>query len=95
VVTEVAKSLSFSPQVQALADRILEDLTEGGTLPFNGLHLRIEKDARDWATIMGGQQVTPALSPDIECARHYLHLVPTWLMPLHEVESSQEVPWQN
>lgn len=26
-------------------------------LRYNGVHLRIEKDARDWAMIMGGQQV--------------------------------------
>lgn len=57
VVTEVAKSLKFSPELHALADRIVDAVTEGGTLPFNGVHLRIEKDARDWAAIMGGQQV--------------------------------------
>jgi hypothetical protein len=56
-VTEVARSLRFAPELHALADRILSELTEGGAAPFNGLHLRIEKDARDWATIMGGQQV--------------------------------------
>ncbi|KAL4423672.1 hypothetical protein ABPG75_000973 [Micractinium tetrahymenae] len=57
VVTEVAKSLRFSPEISAMADRIVEAVTEGGAAPFNGVHLRIEKDARDWAAIMGGQQV--------------------------------------
>lgn len=57
VVSEVAKSLLFAPELHALAKRIVDVLTEGGTQPFNGLHLRVEKDARDWATIMGGQQV--------------------------------------
>lgn len=57
VVTEVAKSLRFSPEIAAMADRIVEAVTEGGAVPFNGVHLRIEKDARDWAAIMGGQQV--------------------------------------
>eukprot|EP00887_Chlorella_sp_A99_P002549 scaffold6.g2549.t1 len=57
VVTEVAKSLHFAPPLLALADRIVEGMTAGGQLPYNGVHLRIEKDARDWAMIMGGQQV--------------------------------------
>lgn len=41
-----------------MADRIVDAMTEGSAQPFNGLHLRIEKDARDWATIMGGQQAS-------------------------------------
>lgn len=57
VVTEVAKSLEFAPQIRAMADRIVEGMTEGGKHEYNGVHLRIEKDARDWALIMGGQQV--------------------------------------
>lgn len=57
VVTEVARSLAFSPRLHALADRVVEGVTDGGRLPFNGVHLRVEKDARDWASIMGGQQV--------------------------------------
>ncbi|EFN51509.1 hypothetical protein CHLNCDRAFT_140196 [Chlorella variabilis] len=58
VVTEVAKSLVFAPELLAMADRIVDAMTEGSAQPFNGLHLRIEKDARDWATIMGGQQAS-------------------------------------
>lgn len=57
VVTEVAKSLEFSPQMHALAQRVIEGMTESGLHDYNGVHLRIEKDARDWALIMGGQQV--------------------------------------
>lgn len=57
VVTEVAKSLEFSPLIHAMADRIIEGMTAGGAHDYNGVHLRIEKDARDWAMIMGGQQV--------------------------------------
>ena len=56
-MTEVAKSLQFAPPLLALADRIIEGMTLGGQLQYNGVHLRIEKDARDWAMIMGGQQV--------------------------------------
>lgn len=57
VVTEVARSLAFSPRLHALADRVVQGVTDGGRLPFNGVHLRVEKDARDWASIMGGTQV--------------------------------------
>ncbi|PSC70539.1 alternative oxidase [Micractinium conductrix] len=57
VVTEVAKSLKFAPELVSMADRIVEAMTAGGKHEFNGVHLRIEKDARDWAAIMGGQQV--------------------------------------
>ena len=57
MVTEVAKSLAFAPALHALADRVVAGVTGGGAHPFNGVHLRVEKDARDWATIMGGTQV--------------------------------------
>lgn len=57
VVTDVARSLAFSPALHAMADRIFEAATAHGRLTLNGVHLRIERDARDWATIVGGQQM--------------------------------------
>ena len=57
VVTEVARSLVFSSRIQALADRVINAMTHGGQEEFNAVHLRIEKDARDWSTIMGGEAV--------------------------------------
>lgn len=57
VVTEVARSLEFSSYVTSLADRIIHGMTKGGQLEYNAVHLRIEKDARDWSQIMGGEQV--------------------------------------
>lgn len=57
LVSGVARSLAFAPALHALADRVVDEMTRGGVLPFNGVHLRIEKDARDWAMIMGGEQV--------------------------------------
>lgn len=56
-MSEVARSLAFAPRLVALADRVVDGLTRGGALAFNGVHLRVEKDARDWASIMGGSQV--------------------------------------
>ncbi|GAB4814864.1 hypothetical protein N2152v2_001910 [Parachlorella kessleri] len=54
LVGRVAQSLPFSPAVQSLADRIVQQLTQGGALPFNGAHLRLETDAHDWQRIMRG-----------------------------------------
>lgn len=59
VVTEVARSLEFSDQVANLADRVIHGMTMGGKNEYNAVHLRIEKDARDWSQIMGGEQVLP------------------------------------
>ena len=61
VVTEVAKSLVFSSKIQGMADRIIKGMTRGGQEDFNAVHLRIEKDARDWSTIMGGEAVRSTL----------------------------------
>ena len=58
MVSKVAQSLAFSPQLKALAERVVEQLGQGGRRPFNGVHLRVENDARDWAAIMGGKGVS-------------------------------------
>ncbi|KAK9810163.1 hypothetical protein WJX72_005905 [[Myrmecia] bisecta] len=57
VVTEVARSLEFSPHIQELADRVIHGMTNAGLHEYNAVHLRIEKDARDWSQIMGGDAV--------------------------------------
>ena len=57
VVTEVARSLEFSDKVLELADRVIHGMTMAGKYEYNAVHLRIEKDARDWSQIMGGEQV--------------------------------------
>jgi hypothetical protein len=57
VVTEVARSLEFSTYIQQLADRVISGMTNAGKYEYNAVHLRIEKDARDWSQIMGGEQV--------------------------------------
>jgi hypothetical protein len=56
-VTEVAKSLEFAPFINSLADKVIAALTLGGKREFNAVHLRVEKDARDWSQIMGGPEV--------------------------------------
>lgn len=40
--------------VQDLADKVVSKIEEMGPR-YNGLHLRMEKDALDWAEIMGGR----------------------------------------
>ncbi|KAK9844459.1 hypothetical protein WJX74_002810 [Apatococcus lobatus] len=57
VVTEVAKSLEFSSKIHQLADRVIHGMTNGGMEEYNAVHLRIERDARDWSQIMGGEAV--------------------------------------
>ncbi|KAL3132707.1 hypothetical protein ABBQ32_009214 [Trebouxia sp. C0010 RCD-2024] len=57
VVTEVARSLEFSDKVTELADRVIHGMTMAGKYEYNAVHLRIEKDARDWSQIMGGEEV--------------------------------------
>jgi hypothetical protein len=56
VVTEVARSLEFAPAIVAMADRIVAKIGKSAHA-YNAVHLRIEKDARDWSQIMGGPEV--------------------------------------
>ena len=55
LATEVARALPFSAAVDALARRAAVAMAARGVFAFNGVHLRIEKDAGDWAIILGGQ----------------------------------------
>lgn len=57
LVSDVARTLRFAPALEALAARIVANMTHGGRLPYNSAHLRFEKDARDWSIIMGGKDV--------------------------------------
>ena len=57
MVTEVAKSLEFSSKIHDLADRVIAGMTKDGSEEYNAVHLRIERDARDWSQIMGGEAV--------------------------------------
>ena len=66
VVTDVARSLAFAPAVRALAERVIAGIGAAGAgagggvrREFNAAHLRLEKDARDWSAIMGGEAVRP------------------------------------
>ena len=54
----MAGSLGWNPHLQWVAARVVDQITEAGRRPFNGVHLRMEKDAKDWATIMGGKGVS-------------------------------------
>ena len=55
----MARSLEFSGKVAELADRVIHGMTMAGKYEYNAVHLRIEKDARDWSQIMGGEEVRP------------------------------------
>ena len=42
--------------MQALADKVVAGIAAAqGARAFNGVHMRMEKDAADWAIIMGGR----------------------------------------
>ena len=69
LVTEVARSLAFSSNIQDMADRVIDRMTQDGKLVYNAMHLRIEKDARDWYTIMGGEAVKPCCVDDADLKR--------------------------
>lgn len=75
---EVAKSLSFAPELHALANDVIARMTEGGTLLYNGAHLRIEKDARDWSIIMGGDGVRLPLTPSLSSVLTGIQLAISW-----------------
>jgi len=57
IAAAVAASLEFPPHLRALADKASSVMTSQGRAPYNGVHLRVEKDAEDWALIMGGPGV--------------------------------------
>lgn len=53
----MADSVRWSPQIESLANEVLQKIAEESADPYNAVHLRIEKDAKDWAQIMGGIDV--------------------------------------
>ena len=55
-MTEVARSLEFAPAIVEMADRVVAAIARSSPA-YNAVHLRIEKDARDWSQIMGGPEV--------------------------------------
>lgn len=58
----MARSLEFAPAIERMADRIVDKIAKSAH-GFNAVHLRIEKDARDWSQIMGGPEVGVILLP--------------------------------
>ena len=73
VVTEVTRSLEFSPLMHSLAERVIRAIA-ARSAEYNAVHLRIEKDARDWSQIMGGPEVccntVPAFQPACGAIAH-------------------------
>ena len=53
-VEDVARNLRPAPHIQTLVDKVVSKLSADG--PFNGVHLRLEDDAR-YQDLMGGQEV--------------------------------------
>lgn len=59
MTSKIAATLDFSEAIKHLANKIISHLTMGQA-KYNSVHLRIEKDARDWAELMEGQLVRHA-----------------------------------
>jgi hypothetical protein len=68
LLLEATRSLRFAPAMVQLADKVLAGMAAslqaggaaaaaGASPEFNGLHLRLELDAKDWASILGGREV--------------------------------------
>lgn len=60
LTSRVAATLGFSKAIKHLANNIISKITTGQAR-YNSVHLRIEKDARDWAELMEGHLVRHAL----------------------------------
>ena len=58
----MAQKLPFAPDLRELADKIVDRMKQSGGKQYNGLHLRLEKDAKDWITIFGGKEVQRVLA---------------------------------
>ncbi len=57
--TEAAKGLFFNRTLASLADQVVMAMDPSGE-GYNGLHLRLERDARDWHAMVGGEEVRGA-----------------------------------
>ena len=65
--TMVGRTLFFAPLLTGLADEIVAGMEAAGVGTFNSLHLRIEKDAKDWSMIMGGAGVSMQIQQSSLC----------------------------
>ncbi len=55
LVEEVSRNLRPAPRIRRAADAIVANLTAGGAA-FNGIHLRLERDA-GFKDLVGGEEV--------------------------------------
>lgn len=63
--------------MQALAEKVVKGIAkEEGVSAFNGVHLRMERDAIDWANILGGKE----------------HYWDTYLEAMQKARFSQDTP---
>jgi hypothetical protein len=51
---EAATALKFNRTVVSMARSVIAGMRAAGVARYNGAHLRLEKDAVDWARILGG-----------------------------------------
>ncbi len=75
LMLRATKALRFAPAIIRLAEKVVAGMgssmlpaagtssTTARTANFNGLHLRLEQDAKDWTRTLGGTEVGPRTSP--------------------------------
>jgi len=51
---EAATALKFNRTIVRMARTVINGMKEAGITTYNGAHLRLEKDAIDWARMLGG-----------------------------------------
>ena len=57
-MNDIVRSLEFAPAVSMLADKIIHDMFVKSHWPFNGVHLRLERDGISaWASGAGQSEV--------------------------------------
>ncbi len=54
IAQEAAAALKFNTTLVRMAQTIINGMKQAGITEHNGAHMRLEKDAVDWATILGG-----------------------------------------
>lgn len=69
----VAESIRWSEPVASLAAEVLQGMAGDGASLYNAVHFRIERDAKDWAQIMGGIDVSMQPLTSLRDIRYAYH----------------------
>ncbi len=58
ILNDIVRSLEFAPAVSMFSDKIIHEMFVRGHWPFNGVHVRLERDGISaWASGAGEPEV--------------------------------------